>query len=499
MTHSERTRPTVLIFLPDIFSARNFLFTPLWDHLVAAKDVNFVMVSSIPANGEYVAAQRIPNVRWELMGRSPGSKIRYLLSPFLHSPSPSSLRRMGEILLGWLAVRIQYEIHVRLIYRFNHLKGFKTHRLKLNLPGNERRKLFGEFRYLGWPLPGKEMIFDWLYRLYNASWWPAPEWLASLFESYQPDLILIAFPQTLPGFMVNRMAQSAGVPVIAYINSWDQPTTKGPLPRGIRHIMVWNQQMRQELIDFHSIPAEHISVVGGVHLDLYFQDDLFLPRDAFLQSLGIDPARKLIVYGTYSERLGPDEPAVARHVAEQVVAAAYAEPVTLLIRPHPKDQNWQTRLGALDSLPNVQVRRSSSFGADREPDAVQGAIADLKHLVNLMKHADVVLNGPGTLALDAIAFDTPVISVGFDGDRQLPYDRSILFRYDFDHYAKVIEAEGTWLVKSYEELDEAINAYLENPALDAAGRRRIRQEQLAPFDGRAGERIVTTIRSMIRK
>jgi hypothetical protein len=263
--------------------------------------------------------------------------------------------------------------------------------------------------------------------------------------------------------------------------------------------MVWNQQMRQELIDFHDVQADRISVVGGAHLDLYHQDNLLLPRGVFLHSLGVDPVRKLIVYGTNTARHGPDEPAVARHVAERVAANAYEYPTALLIRPHPKDRRWQMRFGRLDNLPNVQVRRSSDFGAHQEHNGIQQAITDLQLLVNLMKHADVVLNGPGTLALDAIAFDTPVINVGCDGDRQLPYAQSLLFRYDFDHYAKVIKAGGTRLVKSYEELDETINAYLREPALDAAGRERVRQEQLAPFDGRVGERIVTTILSMIGK
>ena len=493
MMKRDRRHPTVLIFLLDIFSARNFLFTLLWDHLVAAKDVDFVMVSSIPAHGEHVAAQGAPNVRWEPLG----VRLRPLLSSFLHNPSPTSLLQIGQKLVERLIGGIQYEIHVRLIYRFNHLKEFKTHRLKLNLPRNERRKLFGELGYLGWPLPDSEAIYDWLYRLYNAPWWPVPKWLFSLFESYQPDLTLIAFPQTVGGFMVNRVAQRTGTPVIAYINSWDQPTTKGPLPPDIVHFMVWNQQMRQELIDFHGIPANRISAVGGAHLDLYHKDGLLLSRDAFLRSLGIDPVQRLIVYGTYVERLGPDEPAVAQHAAERVAANAYAEPATLLIRPHPKDRDWRARFGALDGLPNVQVRRSSNFGADQEPGAVQRAIADLKHLVNLMKHADVVLNGPGTLALDAIAFDTSVISVGFDGDRQLSYEHSILFRYDFDHYAKIIKTGGTRLVGSYQELDAVIDAYLQNPTLDSAGRERIRQEQLAPFDGHAGERIVAEILRML--
>ncbi|MCK5230795.1 MAG: hypothetical protein KAR13_11050, partial [Desulfobulbaceae bacterium] len=144
-------------------------------------------------------------------------------------------------------------------------------------------------------------------------------------------------------------------------------------------------------------------------------------------------------------------------------------------------------------LPNVVVRCASNFKDDGISDTAKYATNDLKLLVNLMNHADVVLTGPGTLAMDAVAFDTPVVSIGFDGDRNLPYERSILFRYDFDHYAKVTEIGGSRLVKSFDEMDRAINEYLENPNIDAAKRERLREQQLTPFDGCSGERIVTKI------
>jgi hypothetical protein len=343
-----------------------------------------------------------------------------------------------------------------------------------------------------WPFPDSRALFYALYRCYSMPGWPAPSWLTRLFATYQPAMVLIAYPQTAGGFLINRAAQRHGVPVLAYINSWDQPTTKGPLPPGIQHFIVWNRQIAHELQAHHGIPHHAISIVGAVHSDLYRQEHLRQSRESFLQTLGIPPERAVIVYGTSVTRLGRDEPAVARHVAERVAADGYARPATLLIRPHPNDHAWQTRFGVLDTLPHVQVLRSSKFGADNAPDAVQRGTADLLHFVNLMQHADVVLSGPSTLALDAAAFDTPVINVGFDGDRDLPYDdlTSIRYRYDYDHYARVLATRGTRLVESYAALDEAINAYLETPTLDAEGRERMRQEQLAPFDGRASERLV---------
>jgi hypothetical protein len=490
-TQPRTKRPTVLIFLPDIFSARNFLFTPLWDKMIATPHISFVLVSGIPAHGVYVMEQRVPNIRWEPLGRFFYQRVTS--SDFQGQSFSLLLRQLLHLFFSKLSERMQLELHARLIFRFNHVKGFRTHLLKQGFPDITLRKKYGEPGYLGWPYPESKTLFALLSYLHQKIPWFVPGWLVSLFQTYCPDLVVIAFPQSLPGFMISHTARRFGIPVTAYINSWDQPTTKGPLPPDIQRFMVWNRQMQHELIDFHGVPVDLISIVGGTHLDLYHQQDLVLSREEFFRSIEVDPARRILVYGTYPTRMGTDEPAVARHIAEQVAGGTYAESVTLVIRPHPFDNQWMTRFGMLNDLPHVQIQRSSDFGLYQGSQVAKHATSDLKFLLNLMKHADVVLTGPGTLALDAIAFDTPVINIGFDGDRQLPYHHSIQSCYEFNHYANLIGARGTRLVKSYAEMDAAIRAYLHDPTLDAAGRERIRQEQLEPFDGKAGERVVRTI------
>ena len=484
--------PTVLIFLLDMFSARNFLFTPLWEHLKSAGDLNFVIVSDSPSHGEFVKKENVSHIHWEMLGYLPGHKKSGLYT-LLKRPLFSLFWKTVQSVIESICNRILHELYVRILFRFNHIKEFQTHRLKLRLPQQERFKEFGELEYLGRPFPKSKKLFYLLYRIYTASRWPSPRWLSSLFRKYAPDLIVIAYPQKGQGFQIVREVRRNNLPMIAYINSWDHPTTKGPLPDGFKQLMVWNRQMQQELIDYHDVSAEQISVVGAAHLDLYYNKDLIRSRDDFMKSLGVDPERRLIVFGTYSKRLGPDEPTIARYIAKKVEADAYVLPTTLYIRAYPKDRDWQERFGSLALLPNVVVRCASNFKDDGISDTAKYATNDLKLLVNLMNHADVVLTGPGTLAMDAVAFDTPVVSIGFDGDRNLPYERSILFRYDFDHYAKVTEIGGSRLVKSFDEMDRAINEYLENPNIDAAKRERLREQQLTPFDGCSGERIVTKI------
>jgi hypothetical protein len=46
---------------------------------------------------------------------------------------------------------------------------------------------------------------------------------------------------------------------------------------------------------------------------------------------------------------------------------------------------------------------------------------------------------------------------------------------------------------SLQELINGVNAYLENPDLDKAGRKRIRDEQCWRLDGKSGERIASFV------
>ena len=134
---------------------------------------------------------------------------------------------------------------------------------------------------------------------------------------------------------------------------------------------------------------------------------------------------------------------------------------------------------------------ASSFGQTREDGG--SAEQDIIFLANLMKHSDVVIQSRGSLALDAIAFDTPVISIGFDGDCvRLPED-SFLWEYAFDHYKPLVAADGTWLVGSYDALDKAIRGYLRNPGIHSAGRKAIREK--SPIRSKSRSSPVIAIRN----
>jgi hypothetical protein len=152
---------------------------------------------------------------------------------------------------------------------------------------------------------------------------------------------------------------------------------------------------------------------------------------------------------------------------------------TLMIRPHPKDNKWESRFRDALDFDHVVIE-PSEWGR-------------LEHLSDLMRHADVVVASQGSITMDAVAQDTCVINVCFDGDLDVPENESVRQWYLMDHYRSVMETGGVWLVNDFEELDEALIAYLERPEIKAAERERLREIQLEPMDGSASKRIASAI------
>ena len=169
----------------------------------------------------------------------------------------------------------------------------------------------------------------------------------------------------------------------------------------------------------------------------------------------------------------------------------------MLLRTHPADTTWKEDFLSLAKPPEVICINACSFGYG--DDEITEGLEDQIMLANLMKYSDVVIQSRGSLALDAIAFDKPVISLAFDGDLNKKPADSFLQEYKVDHYKPLVMAQGTWMVGSYEELDRAISQYLEDPTIHSKGRKIIHREQIGLLDGKSSKRLVDYIVESAKK
>ena len=115
------------------------------------------------------------------------------------------------------------------------------------------------------------------------------------FEKYRPDLVLLASIFDEQELNMLREAKRQGVEVVGFINSWDRPTARCMLRLLADRFVVFNDIVKEELIEYDEIREEDIYVGGIPQYDQYFK---LIPwtRERFFQKLGLDPKKKLIVY-----------------------------------------------------------------------------------------------------------------------------------------------------------------------------------------------------------
>ncbi len=317
-----------------------------------------------------------------------------------------------------------------------------------------------------------------------------------LFDKYKPDLVVVTRVLNYSmDYPVLRMADKKKVPVISCVSSWDNLTSKGFFPFSIKSIVVWNQILADEAMDLFFFPKKDIFISGIPRYDLFFKREGFQEKKEVFEKFGLDPNKKLILYGTGSQSTGRSpidkvtpEPDIVEFIADAIDEGVIKEPAQLLVRLHPQaePESYKKLMNRKNVVLHIPGRNVSFL------DRLFSKKDDIEYGESLL-YSDLVINFGSTVSIDAAVFDRPIICVNFDFRGERPFKYSMKRLYVFDHYRKLVELGGMRLPESREALIDDINAYLKNPDLDKAGRQNIVDKQCHFEDGQSGARIANHI------
>jgi len=487
-------RLRIAITLPYLFSVRDFLFTPVWEEMAKRSDVDFLFLHNDAETVRLISERGCPNI--SVPARPATNPPKSFLKRILRRDLAA---RLWMPRFRWLDKKYLYD---SLSYRFAVLNSLSHYRIRRGKSPEERKRQQVFFIYrkgdsVGRPFPGSRALFRFLYELRHGFLNVASRDDIAFLQNLKPDLFVfgrLQFPVTAHW---GRVLRHLGIPMIGIVSSWDHPTIQGPLSRGMSGYVVASRRMADEICDLHGIDRARICQVGKVQMDRYLNPAIFGSREDFFKEIGVPSEHHLVTFGTNTTGLKEHEVSIARKLSEDFINGVYGK-ATLLLRTHPQDVNWERDFLSLAKPPWVLCFSASSFG-NRKTDSLSGGQDDQVILANLMKHSDIVIQSRGSMALDAIAFDTPVISLAFDGDLVRTPKDSFLLEYEYEHYKPLVTARGTWMVGSYEELDRAIRGYLDDPTIHAEGRKIIREEHIEPLDGKASRRLVDYLVKSARK
>ena len=235
-------------------------------------------------------------------------------------------------------------------------------------------------------------------------------WLYSN-RRYTPARLLDAMRDSCAGLVVTNLqahlalpylvaARRLGVPVVGYVASWDHTVGKGVVSPHLDRYVVQTETMRDELDRYHGIEPARVVVTGWPQTDVY---SVRRPREAFdriLRRHDLDPALPVVLFAGNTPDNAPYEGALVARLVRWWQESGAAARFSLLFRPHPREKRLQERFGAAIRVPGAAVQRPS-FG-------------DLEDLATLLQHVGCVVANAGTILLDAIVNDRPVVCVLFD-------------------------------------------------------------------------------------
>jgi len=313
----------------------------------------------------------------------------------------------------------------------------------------------------------------------------------ALCERYRPDIVFATDIQNEHDVRLLHEARRRGIATVGMVRSWDNLAAKG-LIRCIPDVLaVSNKIIAEEARSLHGVPAERIVIVGVPHYDRYLQGPV-RSREDFARHFGLDPAKRYVLYAPVGDRyLG--ENILDRDIIE-LLTAWLPKTHQLIVRlPFADNVSLET----LPKLLNVVVMQPGGKYLADEDFFKNNELTreDDNWLRDMFCYSDIVVAGPSTMCVDGAFFGKPVVLVGFDGRRELPYHESVRRYYDYDHWKPVLAAQGVRLAKNMKEFTEDLDAYAKDPRQEEVGRERITREQCGGLDGRASERLAEVLRS----
>lgn len=319
---------------------------------------------------------------------------------------------------------------------------------------------------------------------------------AHVFDRYRPDVVVGAgLGYFRPDEAVYQEAARRGIRVVSLVSGWDNPS-KGYRAVDFDRVVAWGPRMQDEIVRHHDVPRKRVVAAGVPYWDIYFRDDALPSREELCYSLGLDPAKQIVLHATFPpNKNSPPFLEIASRLAEATARGDLGTGAQLVVRLHPKymrpDKDDARRpYEQLEELEGVFVNRPVVESSS--PLSYDTTAGDARTLGGLLRHCDVLVNVFSTTTLEALLLDRSVVMVVPDPAAGAYPENSYLEDPDrwhsFLHVKPVVEGGAARIARNSEEILEHVRAYLADSSLDRASRRAVAWGECGPTDGHAGER-----------
>lgn len=333
-----------------------------------------------------------------------------------------------------------------------------------------------------------------------------PNLYSDLFEKYQPDLVIASTPGWRIDRYLLREAAQKGISTMTVIVGWDNSSSYNISGAPVEWAVCWSSLQKDELVNGSDWPPEKVHIGGIPSYDGYLRREWLLPRGEYFQLHNLDPKRKLISYASSFVHFAPNFPNIEA-LARLVSADALAEPSQLLIRLHPSHFQEKPQLFAEERKRIFALEKQYRHVHVVQPVPLGGSLGyyggeDMPEKASMLAYSDVMVTVYSTMLVECAIHDTPMIAAVLDApggwNVSGKFSLSLKEIGNWPTHLRFRQARAGRVASSEQELRNALNAYLQNPHLDSAERRRFIEQEITYTDGTAGQRTANFILNVLK-
>jgi hypothetical protein len=308
------------------------------------------------------------------------------------------------------------------------------------------------------------------------------------FREYQPDITVSTDPFSPYDLIFMKNARRFPTKLIGFIRSWDNFTTKEYLHVKPDSVIVQNEDMVREGELYHDL--EHFDVVGVPQFE-YYKRYIPISREAFCTKMKLDPKRPIVLFSPAGDKFSSTDWQICEILKNAQVEGKLPENLQFIVRLHPMNR---ATLSNFEPNKNFVIDDpSSSFETGIVKEAEMGN-EQVNHLADTLHHSSVVINSVSSLIIDAAIFDKPVVTISFDGwEKNVPFTRSVLTEQSNEWLQVLLDKGLSPKAHTADEMIDLVRMYLDDPKKDADKREEFVKAHCYQLDGRAPERIATSI------
>lgn len=288
-------------------------------------------------------------------------------------------------------------------------------------------------------------------------------------------------------------AERRHLPLLTSILSFDNLTTRPPLPTTFDRYIVWNRYNRDEVLRTHpTVGADAVAVTGPAQFDFYADPSWVEPAETWRARVGLAPGERSILYGAGPLSVAPHEDQYVDDLVAALEDGRLPADVRVVLRRHPTDPP-----GRWERFASSPVVRSDDPGpvgtTDLRPGQADMGRHQVVDLCSALAHTEVHVNVSSTMTLDGACFDKPQIGPAYDRRGRRRHRRRAIDLYRREHFLPIVASGGLELSRRPEELIEQVASALADPGRLAAERRAMVAAICTQVDGHATERVADEV------